>query len=70
MSETILYGYWRSSATYRTRIALNLKGVSYRTVGVHLLKDEHTQPRISRAIPPAACRSSRSTATASASRWR
>jgi maleylacetoacetate isomerase len=44
MSDTILYGYWRSSATYRTRIALNLKGVSYRTVGVHLLKDEHTQP--------------------------
>jgi maleylacetoacetate isomerase len=44
MSETILYGYWRSSATYRTRIALNLKGVSYRTVGVHLLKDEQLQP--------------------------
>jgi maleylacetoacetate isomerase len=44
MSETVLYGYWRSSATYRTRIALNLKGVSYRTVGVHLLKDEQTRP--------------------------
>jgi len=42
MSEAILYGYWRSSATYRTRIALNLKGVSYTTVGVHLLKDEQT----------------------------
>ncbi|MDP3735763.1 MAG: maleylacetoacetate isomerase [Hyphomonadaceae bacterium] len=44
MSETILYGYWRSSATYRTRIALNLKGVSYKTVGVHLLKNENTSP--------------------------
>lgn len=44
MTETILYGYWRSSATYRTRIALNLKGVSYRTVGVHLLKDENNSP--------------------------
>jgi maleylacetoacetate isomerase len=44
MSHTILYGYWRSSATYRTRIALNLKGVSYKAVGVHLLKDEQTQP--------------------------
>ena len=44
MSDTILYGYWRSSATYRTRIALNLKGVSYKTVGVHLLKDEQVQP--------------------------
>jgi maleylacetoacetate isomerase len=42
MSGTILYGYWRSSATYRTRIALNLKGVSYKTVDVHLLKDEQT----------------------------
>lgn len=40
MSETVLYGYWRSSATYRARIALNLKGVAYRTVGVHLLKNE------------------------------
>lgn len=44
MSETILYGYWRSSATYRTRIALNLKGISYKTVGVHLLKNEQSQP--------------------------
>jgi len=42
MSETILYGYWRSSATYRTRIALNLKGVRYRSVGVHLLAGEQT----------------------------
>lgn len=44
MAETILYGYWRSSATYRTRIALNLKGVSYKAVGVHLLKNENTSP--------------------------
>ena len=39
-----LYGFWRSSATWRVRIALNLKGVAYRTVGVHLLKDEQVQP--------------------------
>ena len=44
MSETILYGSWRSSATYRTRIALNLKGIAYKTVGVHLLKNENTSP--------------------------
>lgn len=44
MTETVLYGYWRSSATYRTRIALNLKGVAYKTVAVHLLKDEQLQP--------------------------
>lgn len=34
-----LYGYFRSSAAYRVRIALNLKGISYETVPVHLLKD-------------------------------
>lgn len=34
-----LYSYWRSSAAYRVRIALNLKGLSYRQVPVHLVKD-------------------------------
>ncbi|HAV89053.1 maleylacetoacetate isomerase [Stutzerimonas balearica] len=34
-----LYGYWRSSAAYRVRIALNLKGLAYRQVPVHLVKD-------------------------------
>lgn len=30
--EIVLHGYWRSSAAYRVRIALNLKGLSYRSV--------------------------------------
>jgi maleylacetoacetate isomerase/maleylpyruvate isomerase len=34
-----LYGYWRSSAAYRVRIALNLKGVAYQNRPVHLLRD-------------------------------
>ncbi|MDC0714381.1 maleylacetoacetate isomerase [Stigmatella sp. ncwal1] len=34
-----LYGYWRSSCTWRVRIALNLKGVGYTYEAVHLLKD-------------------------------
>lgn len=34
-----LYGYWRSSASYRVRIALNLKQLEYEYVPVHLVKD-------------------------------
>ncbi|NQD94872.1 maleylacetoacetate isomerase, partial [Pseudomonas sp. CrR25] len=33
-----LYSYWRSSAAYRVRIALNLKGLPYQQVPVHLVK--------------------------------
>ncbi|MGH8495748.1 MAG: maleylacetoacetate isomerase [Gammaproteobacteria bacterium] len=34
-----LYSYWRSSSAYRVRIALNLKGLDYELVPVHLLRD-------------------------------
>src|ERR1700756_3968565 len=34
-----LYSYFRSSAAYRARIALNLKGLPYETVSVHLVKE-------------------------------
>ena len=34
-----LYTYFRSSAAYRVRIALNLKGLDYEAVPVHLLRD-------------------------------
>lgn len=34
-----LYGYWRSSASYRVRIALNLKNIEYENIPVHLVKD-------------------------------
>ena len=40
-----LYGYWRSSAAYRVRIALNLKGLEYEQVPVHLARDGGEQHR-------------------------
>lgn len=40
MSEMLtLYSYWRSSAAYRVRIALHLKGLAYAQRPVHLLND-------------------------------
>jgi maleylacetoacetate isomerase len=39
-----LYGYFRSSAAFRVRIALNLKGLSYETASIHLRRGDQTQP--------------------------
>ena len=35
--KLVLYDYWRSSASYRVRIALNLKGAAHECVAVNLL---------------------------------
>ena len=40
--KLILYDYYRSSASYRVRIALNLKGADYERVPVNLLEGEQT----------------------------
>jgi maleylacetoacetate isomerase len=37
--ELCLHSYWRSSAAYRVRIGLNLKGLRYDILPVHLLRD-------------------------------
>ncbi len=38
-----LYNFWRSGTSHRTRIALNLKGLSTDYFAVHLAKEEHRQ---------------------------
>ncbi len=44
MQTPVLYDYWRSSASYRVRIALNLAGVEYTPVVVDLLSKAHKSP--------------------------
>lgn len=39
-----LYGYWRSSCSYRVRIGLALKGLPYEHAPVHLLEAAHRAP--------------------------
>lgn len=41
MQEILLFDYWRSSASYRVRIALNLKNVPYTAVPTSLLDNDH-----------------------------
>ncbi|MDQ1120327.1 maleylacetoacetate isomerase [Pseudoxanthomonas sp. SORGH_AS 997] len=48
-----LYSYWRSSAAYRVRIGLNLKGLPYDLEPVHLVRDggQQHQPDYARLNP-------------------
>lgn len=46
-----LFGYFRSSAAYRVRIALNLKGMPVETVSIHLRKGVQTSEEY-RAVNP------------------
>jgi maleylacetoacetate isomerase len=53
MSKPVLFDYFRSSASYRVRIALNLKGVEYERVPVDLLEGGQRSPDY-RAVNPQA----------------
>lgn len=48
-----LYTYFRSSAAFRVRIALNLKGISYEPQFVHLPKGAHRAPQYAEVNPQA-----------------
>jgi maleylacetoacetate isomerase len=48
-----LYTYFRSSAAFRVRIALNLKGLAYDPVFVHLPRGEHRKPEYTAVDPQA-----------------
>ncbi len=46
-----LFGYWRSSATYRVRIAMELKGLQFSYEPVNLLKGEQRSPAFLKRNP-------------------
>jgi maleylacetoacetate isomerase len=46
-----LYGYFRSSAAFRLRIALNLKGLEYENAFIHLRRGDQAQPNF-RGVNP------------------
>lgn len=48
-----LYTYFRSSAAFRVRIALHLKGLEYESTSVHLAKGEHRNPEYVAVNPQA-----------------
>lgn len=46
-----LYSYWRSTTSYRVRVALNLKGLSYDTVPVDLVAGAQRTPEYAAKNP-------------------
>lgn len=46
-----LYNYWRSSCSWRVRIALHLKGLPFEYVAVNLLEGAHREPEYRRLSP-------------------
>lgn len=44
MSDVVLFDYWRSTASYRVRIALNLLAIDFHSIEVDLLKGDQSGP--------------------------
>ncbi|XP_039061310.1 glutathione S-transferase zeta class-like isoform X2 [Hibiscus syriacus] len=49
--KLVLYSYWQSSCSWRVRLALNLKGISYEYKAVNLLKGEQFTPEFEKLNP-------------------
>lgn len=49
--KPILYGYWRSSCSWRVRIALHLKGIDFEQRIINLLKGEHKTVEFNEKLP-------------------
>jgi len=49
--QLTLHGAWRSSAAYRVRIGLNLKGLAYETAPVNLVAGQHQEPAFAALNP-------------------
>ncbi|HEU4958043.1 MAG TPA: maleylacetoacetate isomerase [Sphingomicrobium sp.] len=51
MARAVLYDYFRSSASYRVRIALNLKGIKYKQQPVSLINGAQNDPAYRKLNP-------------------
>ncbi|HMC91799.1 MAG TPA: glutathione S-transferase N-terminal domain-containing protein, partial [Allosphingosinicella sp.] len=51
MTKPVLYDYFRSSACYRVRVALNLKDIAYEAVPVNLLEGRQRDAAYSERNP-------------------
>lgn len=51
MSKIALYSFWRSSAAWRVRSALILKGIKYEYIAINLFDDVHKKPAYTKINP-------------------
>lgn len=51
MKELVLYTYWRSSSSYRVRIALGYKGLAWKPVHVNILEGKQKEADFGRTSP-------------------